>query len=326
MLNMCRSSLILTCLAWVCKGRRVQTPSEYLQGSSIPKSQDIFDSMRKFAMLLAASESRAAFTPSGSAGFKPHHAPPVGLPRLQHRTGQKVPLMSVKEGSMNEEEWANMMRETRGEDHLMKKETLDFARLKFGSEDPRTLDALSDYAIALSKLGRQSEAEPLMSEALELKREVLGHEHPDTLKTLNLYADILLKIGIQAEDKPSGQEALEEDKEAQELANAISNDGPGSGNKFCVNVKLCIKPERRDEFIECIQNNQKGTLETEPLALEYVWGEDTETPNTFHFYEKYKGKAGFEAHQASPHFAVWKAFADSDPFSEPPRVETYQEC
>jgi quinol monooxygenase YgiN len=94
---------------------------------------------------------------------------------------------------------------------------------------------------------------------------------------------------------------------------------------FCLNVKLCIKPERRDEFLKCIKNNQKGTLETEPLAIEYLVGEDTTVPNTFHFFEKYRGKAGFEAHKASPHFAVWEEFASSDPFTEPPRVEFYEE-
>merc|ERR1719265_2309339 len=193
----------------------------------------------------------------------------------------------------------------------MKKEVLDYARLKWGQEDPRTLDALSEYAVSLSKSGRQSEAEPLMSEALELKREVLGQEHPDTLRTLNLYADILLKIGMQGE----GSEI-----DAQELANELG------GSKFCLHVKLCVKPERRDEFIECIKNNQKGTLETEPLAIEYVWGEDRTNPNTFHFYEKYSGKAGFEAHQETEHFAAWKTFEGSDPFTEAPRIDFYEEC
>ena len=63
------------------------------------------------------------------------------------------------------------------------------------------------------------------------------------------------------------------------LANAVTN-GLG-GTKFCLSVKLCVKPERRSEFVECIQNNQKGTLATEPLAIEYVWGEDISEPNTF---------------------------------------------
>ena len=47
----------------------------------------------------------------------------------------------------------------------------------------------------------------------------------------------------------------------------------------------------------------------------------------FHFYEKYEGAAGFEAHQATAHFAAWEAFASSEPspFTEPPRVEFYEE-
>jgi quinol monooxygenase YgiN len=106
------------------------------------------------------------------------------------------------------------------------------------------------------------------------------------------------------------------------LANAVTNGLVGS---ICLNVKLCIKPERRDEFVACIRNNQEGTLRTEALAIEYVWGEDTENANTFHFYEKYHGRAGFEAHQATPHFAAWEDFAASDPFTAPPVVHFYEE-
>ena len=95
--------------------------------------------------------------------------------------------------------------------------------------------------------------------------------------------------------------------------------------RFCLNVKLCIQPERRDEFLECIKNNQAGTLSTEPLAIEYVWGEDMDAPNTFHFYEKYRGRAGFEAHQATDHFAAWERFANTEPFTEPPVVSFYEE-
>ena len=47
-----------------------------------------------------------------------------------------------------------------------------------------------------------------------------------------------------------------------------------------------------------------GTLTKEPLAVEYTYGEDETTRNTFHFHEKYKGRAGFEAHTKAPHFAV----------------------
>ena len=98
------------------------------------------------------------------------------------------------------------------------------------------------------------------------------------------------------------------------MANAVTN-GLLSGSKYCLNVKICVEPGRREEFISCIRDNQAGTLSTEPLAIEYVWGEDQSEPNTFHFFEKYEGRKGFEAHQATPHFAAWEEFASSDPFT-----------
>ena len=50
---------------------------------------------------------------------------------------------------------------------------------------------------------------------------------------------------------------------------------------YCLNVKLCVKPERREEFLACIANNQRGTLGDEPLAVTYLFGEDEAQPNTF---------------------------------------------
>lgn len=40
---------------------------------------------------------------------------------------------------------------------------------------------------------------------------------------------------------------------------------------------------------------------------------------------QYMGKAGFEAHQAAPHFKEWEKFASSDPFSAPPEVFFFYE-
>ena len=67
-------------------------------------------------------------------------------------------------------------------------------------------------------------------------------------------------------------------------------------------------------------DNQAGTLSNEPLAVTYLYGEDTETPNVFHFHEQYVGQAGFEAHRQSAHFAEWEVFASSNPFTGPPEV------
>lgn len=100
---------------------------------------------------------------------------------------------------------------------------------------------------------------------------------------------------------------------------------PSATKLYCLNVQLCIKPERRDEFLECIKANRAGTLSNEPLAVTYLFGEDEKTPNTFHFFEQYEGRAGFEAHTKTPHFADWEVFAQSDPFTSDPIVSFYVE-
>lgn len=98
-----------------------------------------------------------------------------------------------------------------------------------------------------------------------------------------------------------------------------AEDGP----LYCLNVELKVQPERRDEFLECIRNNQDNTLASEPLAVTYLFGEDETTPNTFHFFEQYRGVEGFNAHTQTEHFAVWETFASSEPFTAPPRVAFY---
>ena len=92
--------------------------------------------------------------------------------------------------------------------------------------------------------------------------------------------------------------------------------------KFCVNVNLYVKPERREEFLKTIAINSDGTLSNEPLNISYTWGESTTEKNTFHFQEQFKGEEGFLAHTNTPHFAKWKEFADAEdsPFWKPPVV------
>jgi autoinducer 2-degrading protein len=96
---------------------------------------------------------------------------------------------------------------------------------------------------------------------------------------------------------------------------------------FCLNVKLMIKEEVREEFLRVIDNNQKGSRK-EPLCLQYDYGESSSEPNTFYFHEEYKGandgKGGFDAHAAAPHFVAWEEFANTDPFTSPPVVNFFK--
>mgnify|MGYP003465753783 CR=1 FL=1 len=89
---------------------------------------------------------------------------------------------------------------------------------------------------------------------------------------------------------------------------------------IALNVILRIKPEVREDFLNVVRQNQSGTRNDEPLALEYNFGEDASIPNTFHFHEKYKGEEGVLAHQAAPHFKVWEDFVKTDPLTSEPEV------
>mmetsp|Transcript_30937 Transcript_30937/g.29556 ORF Transcript_30937/g.29556 Transcript_30937/m.29556 type:complete len:142 (+) Transcript_30937:38-463(+) len=102
---------------------------------------------------------------------------------------------------------------------------------------------------------------------------------------------------------------------------------PESYKKFCVNVNVFVKPERRVEFLKVIAGNAAGTRSNEPLNLSYTWGESTTEKNTFHFQEQFKGKEGFDYHTQSPHFGAWAAFADAEdsPFWKPPVVFFFEE-
>ena len=90
--------------------------------------------------------------------------------------------------------------------------------------------------------------------------------------------------------------------------------------EYCLNVTLYCLPTRRDEFLACIAGNCAGTLNTEPLAISYEWGESETSENTFHFHERYQGREGFEAHTQTEHFKAWEQFAATEPFSKDPEV------
>lgn len=90
----------------------------------------------------------------------------------------------------------------------------------------------------------------------------------------------------------------------------------------CMNATLFIKPERRHDFLECIQRAEVETSR-EPLAVLYLYGEDEKTPNTFHVHQEYKGREGFVAHRRTEHYAAWRRFAATDPFTAPPKAYVF---
>src|SRR5256885_11105283 len=51
--------------------------------------------------------------------------------------------------------------------------------------------------------------------------------------------------------------------------------------------------------------------------------QDEQDPNVYYFYEVYKDQAALEAHRAMPHYATWRAAADTlDGATQPTRCAT----
>lgn len=96
---------------------------------------------------------------------------------------------------------------------------------------------------------------------------------------------------------------------------------------FCLNVQLDVKAELREEFLRVIQNNAINSNK-EQLCLQYIYGEDENVANRFHFHEQYKGKdggrEGFDAHTTMEHFKLWEEFTQLDPFTQPPIVDFFR--
>ena len=70
------------------------------------------------------------------------------------------------------------------EAHKAAADAVTFAKAKFGLEDPRTLEAVTTYAVACAKLGRVEEAKATFDDLLITQTRVLGRDHPLTQYTV----------------------------------------------------------------------------------------------------------------------------------------------
>ena len=72
-----------------------------------------------------------------------------------------------------------------------------------------------------------------------------------------------------------------------------------------------VKPEERERFLSAIEEDALGSERDEPGCLRFNVLQDTSDENTYYFYEVYRDEAALEAHRAAPHYAVWRAAADT---------------
>jgi autoinducer 2-degrading protein len=76
-------------------------------------------------------------------------------------------------------------------------------------------------------------------------------------------------------------------------------------------VKVRVKPEMREKFLNAIEHDALGSEREEPGCLRFNVLRDEKDENVYYFYEVYKDQAALEAHRAAPHYAVWRAAADT---------------
>ena len=76
-------------------------------------------------------------------------------------------------------------------------------------------------------------------------------------------------------------------------------------------VKVRVKPEMREKFLNAIEHDALGSERDEPGCLRFNVLRDEKDETVYYFYEVYKDQAALEAHRAAPHYAVWRAAADT---------------
>jgi autoinducer 2-degrading protein len=76
-------------------------------------------------------------------------------------------------------------------------------------------------------------------------------------------------------------------------------------------VKVRVKPDQRERFLKAIEVDALGSERDEPGCLRFNVLQDRQDQNVYYFFEVYRDEAALEAHRAAPHYAVWRAAADT---------------
>ena len=66
-----------------------------------------------------------------------------------------------------------------------------------------------------------------------------------------------------------------------------------------------------DQFLKAIEVDALGSEKDEPGCYRFNVLQDQEDQNVYYFYEVYRDEAALEEHRKAPHYAVWRAAADT---------------
>jgi autoinducer 2-degrading protein len=81
-------------------------------------------------------------------------------------------------------------------------------------------------------------------------------------------------------------------------------------------VKVRVRPEARQRFLEAIEADALGSERDEAGCLRFNVLQDAADPEVYYFYEVYRDQQALEAHRETPHFRAWlavRACLDSEP-------------
>jgi autoinducer 2-degrading protein len=76
-------------------------------------------------------------------------------------------------------------------------------------------------------------------------------------------------------------------------------------------VTVRVKPDQRQRFLEAIEVDALGSERDERGCLRFNVLQDERDENVYYFFEVYEDQAALEAHRTMPHYAVWRAAADT---------------
>jgi autoinducer 2-degrading protein len=75
---------------------------------------------------------------------------------------------------------------------------------------------------------------------------------------------------------------------------------------YIIIVPIQIKDGHKQDFIEAMLDDAKGSLNNEPGCLRFDVVQDAGDPNRIWLYEVYVDEAAFQAHTQAPHFIKWR--------------------
>lgn len=78
---------------------------------------------------------------------------------------------------------------------------------------------------------------------------------------------------------------------------------------YAIWVSVKVKPERREQFLEVIEDDSICSVRDEPGCVRFDVLQDNADPDRYYFYEVYHDEAAFQAHTQTPHLARWRAAA-----------------